>query len=381
MRLPLTWNHHWRMSMQVIASWNGAQADALRLSMRMTVESFAEYLGLSPRLVAYWHKRPEMIPRPRTQSILDTVLDRAPDRVKAQFAVLVSEASSHAADTGPLPDSPDAMTGSLDASGPNPDEQARIRGVLHTPSRLDAATVAHLKEGLYGHRRAEDSIGPGLMIGPMKAELEILIQVFHETSGPHKSALMHLVTDWVTFIGWLHTELGEYGEADARFAMAEDMSDELGDGNLASIATSYRGYLGLLQGRYRTAIRDTAASLGTPGIHPTQVVYGTLQSAQAYAGIGDIREAKNLLSRASDLVTNAGEPPESAYWYTEPFLRMNIGLAQHAIGQHHDAADSLRTGIAGLPPDQRHAGWMDEYQQALDRAEAQTDAPQAGQAK
>ena len=191
---------------------------------------------------------------------------------------------------------------------------------------------------------------------------------------------MHLVAYWTTFIGWLHAELSEYSEADARFATAEEMSDELGDGHLASIATSYRGYLALLQGRYRTAIRDTAASLGTPGIHPTQVVYGTLQSAQAYAGIGDIREAKSLLSRASDLATNAGEPPKNAYWYTEPFLRMEIGLTQHSIGQHRDAADSLRSGIAGLPPDQQHAGWTDEYQQALDRAEAQTDEPPASQA-
>ena len=76
-------------------------------------------------------------------------------------------------------------------------------------------------------------------------------------------------------------------------------------------------------------------------------------------------------------MTDAGEPPESLYWYTEPFLRMNIGLAQHAIGQHRDAADSLRSGIARLPPDQQSAGWMDEYQQALARAEAQTDTPSA----
>jgi hypothetical protein len=163
-------------------------------------------------------------------------------RVKAQFAALVSEVSSHATDTASLPAPPDAMTTSLDASGPDPDEQARIRGVLHTPSRLDAATVAHLTEGLYGHRRAEDSIGPGVMIGPMKAELEILIRVHRDSSGPHKAALMHLLADWTTFVGWLHTELGEYPEADATFATVEEMSDQIGDGILASTATSYRGY-------------------------------------------------------------------------------------------------------------------------------------------
>ena len=49
--------------MQVIAEWTGGQADLLRQSLRMTNESFAEYLGVAVRTVAYWRKRPEMIPK------------------------------------------------------------------------------------------------------------------------------------------------------------------------------------------------------------------------------------------------------------------------------------------------------------------------------
>ena len=37
--------------MQVIASWTGGQADLLRQSLRMTNESFAEYLGVAVRTV------------------------------------------------------------------------------------------------------------------------------------------------------------------------------------------------------------------------------------------------------------------------------------------------------------------------------------------
>lgn len=365
--------------MQVIMSWTGGHADALRKSLRMTNESYAAHLGVAVRTVANWRKDPETVPQTRMQDILDSALDRAPDRAKAQFAALVSEVRSYAADSDPVPTPPDAMTTSLDASGPDSDEQARIRGVLKVPSRLDGTTVAHLTQGLYGQRHAEDCLGPGVMIGPMQAQLATLMKVLRETSGPHKPALMHLVTDWMTFIGWLHTELREYPEADAAFATVEEMSDELGDGILASTGTSYRGYLALLQGRYRAAARDTAAALGTPGAHPTQNAYDTLQLAQAYAGLRDIREAKDLLHRASDLVTNAGEPPESLYWYTEPFLRMNIGLTQHAIGQYRDAIDSIRSGIAELPVDQQNAGWLEEYQHALDDATAQGDTVPASQ--
>jgi DNA-binding transcriptional regulator YiaG len=362
-----------KVCMQVIAQWTGGHADALRQSLRMGNESFADYLGVVVRTVAYWRKRPEMIPRPHMQGILDTALDKSPERVKAQFAALVSEMSSHAADANSLSVPVGAMTTSLYASGPDADERARIRGVLLQPSRLDEATVAHLTRALYGQRHAEDSLGPGMMIDPMKAQLDALVTALRGASGPHKAALMHLVANWMTFIGWLHTALREYPQADATFAIAEEMSDELGDGILATTATSYRGYIALLQGHHRPAIRATVAALGTPGAHPTQVAYDTLQTAQAYAGLGDLQEAKNLLHRASDLVTNAGEPPESLYWYTEPFLRMNVGLTQNAIGQYRDAVDSIRSGIAELPGDQQNADWLGEYRQALGHATGQTD--------
>jgi tetratricopeptide (TPR) repeat protein len=239
--------------------------------------------------------------------------------------------------------------------------------------------VTHLTRALYGQRHAEDSLGPSMMIDPMKAQLNALVSALHGASGPHETALIQLVGNWMNFIGWLHTELREYPEADSAFADAEEIGDELGDGIIASTATSYRGYISLLQGHYRPAVRATAAALGTPGIHPTHVAYDTLQMAQVYAGLGDLREAKNLLSRASDLVTDAGEPPESLYWYTEPFLRMSIGLTQNAIGQYRDAVDSIRSGMAELPADQQNAGWLDEYQRALDHAAEQSDGPPASQ--
>jgi 8-oxo-dGTP diphosphatase len=74
--------------MQVVAAWTGGHADLLRQSLRMTNESFAEYLGVAVRTVASWRERPEIIPRPAMQEVLDAALERVPDRAKAQFALL-----------------------------------------------------------------------------------------------------------------------------------------------------------------------------------------------------------------------------------------------------------------------------------------------------
>lgn len=351
--------------MQVVSTWTGRQADLLRQAFRMSNESFAERLGISVRTVAYWRKRPDMVPVTAMQGVLDTALEDAPDQVKAKFsAFMEGDADQASAATTPEPSHPEKL---------NADEQERIRRVIHAPNRLDANTIVNLTNALVGQRHAEDTIGPDMIIGPMSTQRDVLEALLRNSHGPHVRGLTQLVANWTTFIGWLHTERHEHSDAETYFTKAEEMADEIGDGILAATATSYRGYLALLQGRYRAAIRATTAAIATPGAHRTQVAYDHLQAAQAYAGLGDSREARNLLRQASEIVTTAGDPPESVYWYTEPFLRMNIGLAQYSIGQYADASDSLRSGLNELPPDWEHAEWLDEYRQALDRSEASED--------
>ena len=88
--------------MPVVGSWTGGDADLLRQSLRMTNESFAEYLGVAVRTVAYWRKQPAITPMPAIQETLDAALERAPDRAKTQFALLAERGN---------------RTGSTDSSG------------------------------------------------------------------------------------------------------------------------------------------------------------------------------------------------------------------------------------------------------------------------
>ena len=77
-----------------------------------------------------------------------------------------------------------------------------------------------------------------------------------------------LIAEWMSFVGWLHTAVRKDSRALALFADAEDLADEAGDGTIAAIAASFRGYLARLQGRPRSAIRASAAALATPGSRP-----------------------------------------------------------------------------------------------------------------
>jgi hypothetical protein len=52
----------------------------------LTGEAFAEHLGISPRTVAKWRKRPDMVPSAQLQEALDTSLHLASPEAQTRFA-------------------------------------------------------------------------------------------------------------------------------------------------------------------------------------------------------------------------------------------------------------------------------------------------------
>src|SRR3569833_502930 len=320
--------------MDAVASWTGSKADTLRQALRMTNEAFAEYLGVAVRTVAYWRQRPDVVPRPAMQEALDTALERAPARVKSQFNLLIEQ--RQATDCRkPAGTSSLWRTNTNDLDGQlSPDDESRLEGVEHHPARLAARAVESLAQVLVSQRRLEDAIGPAAVLRPATAQMDVMSKMLRDATGPHRDALAHVVAEWTSFVGWLTTALRRDDKALALFKQAEDLADEVGNGVIASTSISFQGYVARLQGRPRRVIRASAAALATPGVHRTQQVFDMLQTAEAYADMGDKEQARNFLDQASNLAGSAGNPPSSVYWYTEPFFRLNIGLTQLSIGDY-----------------------------------------------
>ncbi|WP_328845441.1 helix-turn-helix domain-containing protein [Streptomyces sp. NBC_00258] len=59
-----------------IFTWTGAEANALRLALRMTQEQFSDYLGPSVRTISRWSTAPEARISRETQDALDIAYDR-----------------------------------------------------------------------------------------------------------------------------------------------------------------------------------------------------------------------------------------------------------------------------------------------------------------
>jgi len=255
--------------------------------------------------------------------------------------------------------------------GVTPDDTERLTLAALRPARLDTAVLDALAVVLAGQRRLEDALGAAALLVPVAAQLDTLTTMLKDAGGPHRRGLGRIVAEWTVYAGWLNAALRRDGQAIRLFGDGEELADEFGDGTLAAIATSFRGYVARQQGRPRGVVRASMAALATPGGHPVQATFDRLQAAQGYAALGEADRARRLLDEAAGRAADDIEPPPPVYWYSRPFFDLNIGVAWLGIGDCSDAAALLAEGLDGIPPDQAGAEWLGEYRDALATAREQ----------
>src|ERR1700722_1969606 len=80
--------------MDVVATWTGGVASTLRVAWRLTIEDFADKLGISVRTVGKWAADQAFVPPLSMQQILDTALEQAPPPVRTRFGLLRIDVAS-----------------------------------------------------------------------------------------------------------------------------------------------------------------------------------------------------------------------------------------------------------------------------------------------
>ena len=344
--------------MQVIAAWTGGQADALREAFRMTNEDFADHLGIGVRTVAYWRKQREIRPRARMQEVLDTALERAPDRVKAQFALLANEAyrapdyqSDEAEPSAVASDSMTSRKSDRDdkpalwrPSRPDvsdvftPDDEERIISAARSPRRYDPGVVDALSTVLSGQRHAEDLIGSTSLIEPVKAQLAVVGDLVTEARGDMRTNVLDVSSQWAQFAGWLNANNRQFSEANRLYSLALEWALEADKPNMIATALSMQGHVAWLAGKAspmiglsRAAQRDNRASPGVRALATQQEARGIALSKEG--GIADI---DRKFDQAQELAAQAAEKPENEppwiYFFSPDYLTLQRGLAYRLLG-------------------------------------------------
>lgn len=71
---------------QTVQRWTGRETRALREAMRLSVRSFAGFLGISDRAISKWEANGgARVPGPESQAILDTAFQQSDEGVRARF--------------------------------------------------------------------------------------------------------------------------------------------------------------------------------------------------------------------------------------------------------------------------------------------------------
>jgi hypothetical protein len=317
---------------QVITSWTGGHADALRQALRMTNESFAEHLSVSARTVAYWRKRPGITPQPAAQETLDAALERAPDRAKAQFAMLVGGAQ-HRKQAGHVEsfDLPGGglLGASLDPAKPEFGDsdflqsiRSHTREIVALDNRFGGADLVKLSTRFF--RALHDQLGAGTYDPRLERDLQSAAGELAEVVG------------WLAYDSEAHDLARRMNQESLYFARLA------GDRVIELLTLQNSSMHAASQGRPREALQIARSVLeGDYRLSPRLKALFLTRKARALAQGGD-ESALRLLPQIQSLFLDgvSDGDPAWAWWiderelaWHEAMIERDLGLAGRAIAQ------------------------------------------------
>jgi hypothetical protein len=373
--------------MQVIASWTGGQADALRQALRMTNESFADHLGVAVRTVAYWRNRPGMIPQQKLQEVLDAALEQADDRAKAQFSLLVGETTDSPGDPpytlGPFSVSLEAMTSpqwtgdnarQLSLSFDSALERSAVEDIerlahiwlicdppqvieLHAGRRINDALVSAVEHRVIQLRRADDFITGTASRDLMRAELAATVRLLSEGTLTEDQARRVLTTigelaqlgAWVAGDGALVDEAARYVRGGVLAARAA------GNAPLAANIISTFSYQLANTGNPHEALVLARTAYQGARHDATPVTRALLLERVAWAAArsGDLRDCEQTLGMVEERFS-AGpndQDPDWLYWLNREEVDVMAGRCYTELKQPARAEALLTGAMARYGPE------------------------------
>ncbi len=330
--------------MQVIATWSGGHADLLRQALRMTNESYAEHLSVSVRTVANWRGNPEVIPRPAIQELLDVALERAPDRVKAQFAVLIGEAEGGSQESSHL----ESFETSLNATSEPEIEGSEllesinnhIHEIVALDNRFGGADLLKLSTRFF--RNLRDQLGTGFYDPRLERDL-------HSAAGE-----LAEVVGWLAYDAEAHDLCRRMNQESLYFTrLAGDKIVEL-------LTLQNSSMHAAAEGRPREAFQIARSVLeGDYKLSPRIKALFLTRKARALAQSGD-ESALRLLPEIRDLYLNGVSDldPAWAWWIDDRELAWHEAMVQRDLGLASQAIDHFERSVMATPADEIRSQYL-----------------------
>lgn len=380
--------------MDVVTSWTGARADALREALRMSNESFAAHLGVAVRTVATWRARPGVVPRPSVQEILDTALSRASSQVKEQFHSLLraDDAPSGNGLTQVVGGGRQQFRDDLSITAPwTPDGTLTAIGQISKGESMDrreflilsgVALTSPVHEWLIARptdgpqrqigrgvedsmvdglrritdelRRMDDKVGGGSLVQVVRSQATYVADLLR--NGRYSESvgrdLYGTLAELLRLSGWLSFDSGRHADAQRYFLAALRSAHTAGDRALGANILGFMSCQAKDLGQYKEAVNlADSARIGYTGSSPTVAAILNMRAAQAYANLKDVTESRRAIDTAFSLLGGRapqhGEPAWS-YWFDESQINEQVGYCYMQLGDWDRAREHLAAATGGI---------------------------------
>lgn len=295
--------------MAVVAVWTGCEASALRRALRLSVQDFAETLGVAVRTVAYWEAcGREIRPTATMQAALDTLLDRSSEGAKTRLQLLLAEPDGGCAS----PPGPGLTTYGDDELS-----------ALELSRRVEASDVSATT--LDGLQRAADRLAMDYAVIPpagllirVRRHLAYVADLLEARKTLDQQRRLIVIGGWLSLLGaTIHVDLQQRAQAEARLVTAHHLARHADHREILAWCLETRAWDVLTAGDYPRALDLSQQAQAIAPRGSSVHIQATSQEGRASARLGRPAETHDALTRVQRLTSSLPQPahPEHHYQY------------------------------------------------------------------
>jgi hypothetical protein len=250
-------------------------------------------------------------------------------------------------------------TGALAAAFPRsgtPDDAQRTALALEEPARIDSEVLGYFRRTLDEFYKADKMLGPGRLIGPVLAQINVLDGLRASARPPYADPLLQVLAQHGEMAGWLLQDSGNLDAAAAWSRRAAEWAQCAGDASMTAYMLVRQSNISALAGDHAAVVQLAAAARRTPGtVDPKLTALALQQQARGHARLGEQHECFTLLDQAAETlarhpdVTVPGAPAYLHHYDLRTLTEQSAACYQ-LTGQADKAVTILEDTIAGMKP-------------------------------
>jgi DNA-binding CsgD family transcriptional regulator len=216
-------------------------------------------------------------------------------------------------------------------------------------------TVAYYEALLAEHVRADNLLGPHLVLSVVHHEAASLLGAVRATRGAKRLQAVRLASRYEEFLGWLHQDAGHLDIASAHTDRARDLSTELHDPQLTA-------YILMRKSNIASDLGDPALALALANAASAQTIYLPntdravilRQKAHALAGLGDAYACADVVAEALEVVADM-KPDDAgiASYCTTHYIAMEAAACWLQLDRPQEALSAFMTASREWPAELR----------------------------